>query len=43
VVKVALAGYVREYVRRQVEAARDMVQGYGDRWAQMRCVLRYVI
>jgi hypothetical protein len=35
----ALAGYVREYVRRQVEAARDMVKGYGDRWAcnVLRC------
>lgn len=29
----SLAGYVREYVRRQVEAARDMVQEYGDRCA----------
>jgi hypothetical protein len=27
----AVAGYVREYVRRQVEAARDMVKEYGDR------------
>lgn len=27
----ALAGYVKEYVRRQVAAARDKVQEYGDR------------
>jgi hypothetical protein len=26
-----LAGYVREYVRRQVEAARHKVKEYGDR------------
>eukprot|EP00775_Hariotina_reticulata_P005528 gene5528-5762_t len=29
-----LAGYVREYVRRQVEAARHKVQEYGDRYIE---------
>lgn len=27
-----LAGYVKEYVRRQVEVARNKVKEYGDRW-----------